>query len=385
MNFNDLGLDNLIVETLEKQNIKKPTLVQEKCIPEIINGKNIIMKSQTGSGKTFAYLLPIFNKKLEKGNQVVIIVPTRELAMQVHNVAIDFSKNSGIDTKSAVLFGGVNIKLQIEKLKEKPQIIIGTLDRVIELIKKKKVSAHTVKTLIVDEADKLVDKQSINDLKTLRKCFMRDVQCVFVSATFDKKNIEQIEEIAPNSMLIQMTEKEKVPENIQHFYMVCEKRDKLENLRKLIGIMKPEKSLIFINELDEINTAVAKLNYHKLACVAIHSETTKIQRQNGIKGLANGSLKYLVSTDLASRGLDIDDITCVYHMSVAENPSDYLHRAGRTGRQDASGISLCIATKNEVQFLKKYVARYSISLKEVKMRNGEITYIDDEKNIVKLF
>ncbi|MFI3225819.1 MAG: DEAD/DEAH box helicase [Clostridia bacterium] len=385
MNFNEIGLSESIVLALGKQNITIPTDVQAQSIPEILKGENVIMKSQTGSGKTLAYLLPIFAKPVEKGNQVVIIVPTRELAMQVHTVVGDFAKVSGINLNSAVLFGGVNIKMQIEKLKEKPQIIIGTIDRVLELIKKKKVSAHTIKTFIVDEADKLVDKQSVDGLKAVRKCFMRDTQCVFVSATFAPKNIEQIGEIAPNCKLIQTATKEVVPQNITHLYMVCETRDKLENLRKLIGIMKPTKSLIFINELNDINTAVAKLNYHNLECVAIHSESTKQARQNGLKGLANGSLKYLVSTDLAARGLHIDDISCVYHMSIAENPSDYLHRAGRTGRNDAKGISLCLANKNEVQYLKKYISRFSIDIHEIKMRNGEITYLDSDKKVVKLF
>ena len=149
--------------------------------------------------------------------------------------------------------------------------------------------------------------------------------------------------------------------------------------------MKPTKSLIFINDLSEINTAVAKLNYHDLKCVAIHSETSKLQRQSGLKGLASGSLKYLVSTDLAARGLHIDDISCVYHMSIAEDPSDYLHRAGRTGRNDAKGISLCLISNHELQYLKKYQSRFDIDIHEIKMRNGEITYISNDKNIVKLF
>lgn len=385
MNFNQLGLSEEIALALSSQNITVPTTIQQLAIVEILKNSNVVIKSQTGSGKTLAYLLPLYQRELKKGNQIIIIVPTRELAMQVHNVVTEFSKASSIDLKSAVVFGGVNIKNQIEKLKEKPQIIIGTVDRIYELIKKKKIAVATINTFIVDEADKLVDKQSIADLKAIRKCLLRDIQSIFVSATFSNKNIDQIKEIAPNLQYIQASEAEVVPQNITHLYLTCEGRDKLENLRKLIGIMKPEKSLIFINDLDQINTAVAKLIYHNLNCMSIHSETSKQQRQKGLREFGNGTLKHLVSTDLAARGLHIDDITCVYHMSVAENPSDYLHRAGRTGRNDKNGISLTLASPHEVQFIKKYQSRYGIKVYEIKMRNGEITYLDENKSIVKLF
>lgn len=384
MNFTKLGLSENISNTLSKQNINSPTQIQELAITEILKNSNVIIKSQTGSGKTFAYLLPLFERNLEKGNQIIIIVPTRELAMQVHNVIIDFANLSNIDLKSAVAFGGVNIKNQIEKLKLKPQIIIGTVDRIYELIKKKKIAVNTINTFIVDEADKLISKENISDLVAIRKCLLRDIQSVFVSATFSDQNVEKLKEFTPNLQYIKAQEKEVVPQNIMHFYLTCEKRDKLENLRKIIGIMNPSKSLIFINDLNEINTAVAKLIYHKLNCMSIHSETSKQQRQKALKDFSNGELNHLVSTDLASRGIHIDDITCVYNMSIAENPSDYLHRSGRTGRQEKAGISINLATKNEVQFLKKYQSRYDIKIYEIKMKNGEITYFDDDKNIQKL-
>lgn len=372
-------LSQSIIDALEKQNIVTPTKIQEMAISQIIDGKDVMIKSQTGSGKTLAYLLPLYQTITEKGNQVVIICPTRELCMQVHGVVKDFSALSSINLESAVVFGGVNIKTQIEKLKSKPQIIIGTVDRVLELVKKKKIQAHLIKTFIIDEADKLEHAH----IKTLRKCFMRDTQVVFVSATFSKQNIKQIQEISPNINFLETSTNETIPENITHLFIIAEKRDKLEVLRKLIGIIQPVKSLIFINDLNEINTAVAKLNYHNINCVSIHSETSKESRQKGLKKLENGDLKYLVSTDLASRGLHINNIDFVYHMSISEDPSDYLHRAGRTGRNDKKGVSICIATENEIQYIKKYKARFKIEFSEIRMKYGEITYIDDNK-IVKV-
>lgn len=370
-----LNLSENITNALESLKITTPTKIQNLSINKAIDGNDLIIKSETGSGKTFCYLLPIFEKlkeNTEKGAKAVIVAPTKELTMQIHSEVQNLSKLSDINLKSTVLFSNVNINKQIEKLKEKPQIIIGTSDRIHDLIKKKKIPAHLVQFFIVDEADKLIDKNNIDSIIGLRKCFMRDTQNIFVSATFSNKDIEALKQISQNVELIETNEKETVPENIEHLYFTCDKRDKIENLRKIIGIIKPEKSLIFINSLDEINVAVQKLNYHDIKCACIHSETTKFERQKAIKDFMNGDLSCLVSTDLASRGLHIDGITHVFSYTISENPSDYLHRAGRTGRQGANGTSICVSTEQEFQFIKKYQARFGISFTKFSMKNGEI-------------
>lgn len=373
MNFSNIGISQEISSALQKKDISQPNIIQQLSIPKILNNENIIIKSETGSGKTFAYLLPIFQKtSTEKGAKVIIVAPTKELAMQIHAESVFLRQETGIDLRSCVLFSDVNINKQIEKLKEKPQIIIGTVDRISQLISKKKIPAHLVETYVIDEADRLIFKNNIESLKALIKCFMRDTQGVFVSATFSKSEVLEIGNISRNISLIETAENEVIPEGISHYYLVCESRDKLENLRKLIGILKPNKSLIFINDLEEIYKAVLKLKHHKLNCVEISSETTKNERQIALKSLSDGSLNHLVSTDLASRGLHIDNIDFVFSVTTAENPSDYLHRAGRTGRNNMTGTSICIIAKHEIDFLKKYQARFNIKFTEILMKNGEI-------------
>ena len=388
MDFKDIGLRQEIVDALATANIATPTTVQEQAIPMLLQGKDLVMQSQTGSGKTLAYLLPIYQRQtlpVTKGAQAVIIVPTRELAMQVHHEIQTLSASTKIPLVSAVLFGNVNINKQVDKLKEKPQIIIGTSDRILNLIKKKKIPAHTVKTFIVDEADKLLDKQSIEGLKAVRKTFMRDTEAVFVSATFSTQSLEQVKLIAPNCEIVKTQSQHLIPPNISHYYILSEKRDKLEMLRKMIAIMKPEKSVIFINQLDEIYIAVEKMKYHDLDCECIHSDTLKQERQKRLLDFSTGKLNLLIATDLASRGIHIDGVTCVYSVSTAEDPTDYLHRAGRTGRTDKKGMCISTVTANELATLEKYKNKFKINIQEIKMRNNEIITINPDKSETVLF
>ena len=383
MNFENIGINEKIIAGLAIENITVPTNAQEQAIPLILQGKDVVLQSQTGSGKTLAYLLPIYQiqpEEIKKGTQVVVIVPTRELAMQVHHQVQSLSLNAGIALKSTVLFGNVNINSQIEKLREKPQVVIGTSDRILALIKKKKLDAHTVKTLIVDEADKLVDKQSIDGIKAVRKTFMRDTQLVFVSATFGMKNLEDIKVMAPNYNFVKTQTKYQIPPNIAHYYIECDKRDKLDTLRKLMFILKPTKGIAFINQLSEMYIATQKLNFHKLECAGIHSDSLKEERQKRLLDFSTGKLKLLLATDLASRGLHVEDVTCVFSVSTAEDPVDYLHRAGRTGRNDSEGMSICLISPVEMQFIERYESKFHIDIKKIRMRNGEIVIVNDDNS-----
>ncbi len=378
MDFKELGLSDPLISALEKVGITQPTEGQQGAIPLISQGKDVILQSKTGSGKTLSYLLPLYQRQgevVEKGAQAIILVPTKELAMQVHQEVQLLTQNSGIPLKSAVLFGNVNINTQIERLKQKPQIIIGTCDRILTLIQKKKIAAHLVKTVIVDEADKLLDRQSIDMLKAVRKTCMKQTQMVFVSATFLPQNIQIMEKMGEAPVLIRTSQQAEIPASITHQYMVCDKRDKLENLRKFIRILKPKQSIIFINDLSEINLAVEKLQYHGLDCACIHSESSKEERRTRLTAFKEGKLRHLVATDLGARGLHIDDVPCIFHVDIAQEPTDYLHRAGRTGRNGAVGRSICLTTQGEIQWLAKYRSKFKIDFQEISPKEDEIIYI----------
>ncbi|SHH56301.1 Superfamily II DNA and RNA helicase [Sporobacter termitidis DSM 10068] len=374
MDFEALGLSKDIIAGLALQGIDTPTAVQELAIPEIIENKNIVIQSETGSGKTLAYLLPLYarQKTIEPVMQVIVVVPTHELAMQVHHQVQTLSKNSGMPVKSTVIFGDVNIRSQIEKLKEKPQIIIGTAGRLIELIQLRKITAHTIATVVVDEADRMLDINNIERVKTILKAVMRDTQIIMVSASIPDKTLKLAEEIAKSPEIVRTGRKLEIPENIRHQYIVVEARDKVDTLRKLMNILGPKRALAFINSTLDIDIATEKLKYHKMNAASLQGRSSKEDRQRALAGIASGKLRLLVATDIAARGLHIDDVEIVFSVSMPEDPLDYLHRAGRTGRGGAPGLSISIVTKQEVPLITKYQNAFHISMTKIQMHEGKI-------------
>ncbi|MEG2295869.1 MAG: DEAD/DEAH box helicase, partial [Oscillospiraceae bacterium] len=348
MGFNILGLNENIIKGLQLQEITQPTPVQTLAIPTIAENNDVIIQSETGSGKTLTYLLPLYAKQADviaKGMQAIILVPTKELAMQIQNQVELLSKNTTIALKSVALFGDVNIKGQILKLKEKPQLIIGTCGRILELIQKKNITAHTIQTIVFDEADKLLTKSNMESIKAIRKAVMRDTQVVFLSASITNQTLETAKDLSKNLQVIKTSDALTIPDTIVHQFLIVRQGEKIEYLRKLINILKPQRSLIFINSLDEVEKATQKMqSYHyKIDC--IHSSNKKQDRQRMLVELKDGTLQYLITTDLLARGLHIDDISTVFSLSLGEDAIDYLHRCGRTGRTGHTDTSICIVSE----------------------------------------
>lgn len=374
MNFKEQNLDTRLIKALEAEKITKPTKVQELVLDKIVKHKDLIVQSETGSGKTLAYLLPIFLKyqEIQKTNQVIILVPTHELAMQVHKQVERLSKNSTIPIQSATIIGDVNIERQILKLKEKPQIIIGTAGRIYELIKKRKIAAHTVKTIVLDEADKLLDKYNIQSVQAVIKCTMKDRQLLLFSASIPNKTVETAKELMKEPEIIKTTLDKNIPKNISHICIVVERRDKIETLRKVARILKAKKAMVFINRVSDIEEATEKLIYHGFKAECIHGSNVKMDRKKVIESFRNNKINYLISTDIAARGLHFDDVDVVFHLSIPEDPMDYLHRAGRTGRNGKSGMNVLIVTKEELELIKKYQKAFGININNKKMFQGKL-------------
>lgn len=374
MDWNDININTKLIEALKMQGIVSPTKVQEGVIGSIVEKKDLIVQSETGSGKTLAYLLPIFQiyEEVIRTNQVIILVPTHELAMQVYKQAELLASNAGVLLCAQVVMGDVNIERQILKLREKPQIIIGTSGRVLELIKRKKISAHTVKTIIIDEADKLLDKNNADATKAVIKCTMKDRQLLFFSASMPKNAVDTAKELSHDAVIIRTTSKEKIPSNIEHLYIVVDRRDKIETLRKLVHVMKTKRAMIFINKVSDIEEATQKLAFHGLKAECLHGSNLKADRKRVVEGFHKGDINYLVATDIAARGLHFERIDVVYHISIPEEPMDYLHRAGRTGRNGVRGVNVLIVTKEEVQLIKKYQKEFGINIVSKQMYEGKL-------------
>ena len=372
--FETMEINSSLVRALEKENITIPTDVQIKVIPYALGNKDLIVRSATGSGKTLAYLLPLFEKidVSKREMQSIILVPTHELAVQVQRQIERLSQNSGINMKSTVIIGDVNIVRQIEKLKEKPHIIVGSSGRILELIGKKKVATSTIKTIIIDEADRLLDENNIDNVMRVIKATMRDRQILIFSATIPQKTIIKAKEIMKEPEIIEGEESISVPTSIEHMYFVAEQRDKIDVLRKLIGILEPSKTIVFVNTKNAIDISATKLKFHGVNAESIQGADKKLDRKTIMEGFRKGKIKVLVASDIAARGLDIEGVTHIFNLDIPENPENYLHRVGRTGRKGNAGVAISIVTEMEIELIKKYENKFKISIAAKEMYKGKI-------------
>ncbi|MDF2504775.1 DEAD/DEAH box helicase [Clostridium sp.] len=371
--FEELGLNIDLISSLQKQDINIPTDIQTKVIPLALENKDIIAQSQTGTGKTLAYLLPVFQKidSSKKEMQCIILAPTHELVMQIDREIELLSENCDNTITSCTIIGDVNMSRQIEKLKKKPHIIVGSTGRIFELIKKRKITAHTIKTIIIDECDKLLDKNNISKIKDIIKTTMRDRQLMAFSASVSDSTLNSASLLMKEPSIIKI-ENEILNTHVNHMYFLSEQRDKFELLRKIIASEEPSKSIIFLNKSVEIDFIVSKLQYHNISCYGLYGNAKKEERKRALEDFRSGKIKFLVASDIAARGLDIKDITHIFNLDLPEDPKEYLHRVGRTGRMNTSGTTISIISKNDLSTIKKYEKNFNLDIKEKHIFKGKI-------------
>jgi superfamily II DNA/RNA helicase len=352
--FEALQISKDIIAGLAKDKITVPTSVQLETIPTALEHKDVIAEAVTGSGKTLAYLLPSFEKidPASKDLHTLVIAPTHELVVQINNVIKKLAKDSNRPVRSTTIIGQVNVKRQVEALKKKPHIIVGTPGRVLELIKKRKIKAHQVKTVVIDEADKLFSDDNMPVIMDLVKTTMRDRQMMVFSASLPEVSIKRAIALMKEPKLVNI-DFEPMNEAIEHICILSERRDKITNLRKVIHAVKPKKAIIFINRNELVQEVAMKLAYHKIKAVAIYGNATKNERKSILDAFRSGKSNVLVASDLVARGLDLKDITHVISMDVPEDLNEYTHRAGRTGRAGNEGTSITLITEKEIPQLLK--------------------------------
>jgi ATP-dependent RNA helicase DeaD len=376
VSFDNLGIDSKLIEGLAKANISIPTDIQQKAIPFALQNKDIIGQSQTGSGKTLAYLLPIFQRvdTSKRELQALILAPTHELVMQIENQIKILAHNSEIAVTSAAIIGEVNVKRQIEKLREKPHIIVGSTGRIFELIKDKKINAQTIKTIVIDEGDRLLDHDNLTSVKNVIKTTLKDRQLMVFSATISENTLNTAKELMKEEPCIIKIENENpVSSTIEHMYFITEQRDKIEVLRKLIASINPKKAMIFINKSDDIQLTTSKLQYHHINAYGIFGSADKEERKKALEGFRNGKYQLLVASDLAARGLDIEGVTHIINLDLPPDPKEFLHRAGRTGRVGKVGTTISIITQKEKTLLNSYERLFNIKIQAKKIYKGKIS------------
>lgn len=373
--FNELNINNSIVAGLEKQNITIPTDIQETAIPFALENKDIIAEAHTGTGKTLAFLIPIFEKiNVEKREmQAIILAPTHELVMQIESQIKLLSNNSSMNVTSLSIMGESNIEKQIKKLKEvKPHIIVGSPGRILDLIKKKKITAHTIKTIVLDEADNLLCKNKPVIIKDIIKSTMKDRQLMFFSASINKETLTLAKTLVKDVEIIKIENKSEINPKIEHICILGSLRDRFENLRKLLAAEQPQRAIVFVNNNTDLRQINEKLQYHKVKSTAIYGNASKEDRQRALDAFRRGKCNVLVSSDLSARGLDIPEVSHIISLDFPVNPDEYLHRAGRTARGNNSGVSVCLITNKDIEILQSYEKAFDIEFTVKKLYGGKL-------------
>jgi superfamily II DNA/RNA helicase len=365
-------LNPFLQEAWEKSGFQNATSIQEAAIPLILDGKDLIAESPTGTGKTLAYLLPLLNRieTSSQSLQAVVLASSQELVMQVYQEFQKWSEGSGV--RGTSIIGGANVKRQLEKLKKRPHVIFATPGRLFELIKQKKVKMHEVKLVVLDEGDQLLIPEHINTVQNIVKSTMGDRQVVLFSATM-KAGTEKLAKEMTKEPEILRIEKDELASSgdVEHIYFLAEPRDKIKLLEKIVRL-ENIKALAFINDIGEIQVYKEKFNFKELSTGILHSDMKKLERQAELKAFRDGKTKMLIATDVAARGLDIQGVTHVVHVDFPRDIAQYVHRAGRTGRMGADGTVISLVTDREERELKRYCQELNVTPSKRIFYKGQI-------------
>ena len=360
--------------------ITEPMPVQEASYPLIAAGKNVVLQSRTGSGKTLAYLLPFLAKMPpgESGNRLLVVAPTQELAVQIANIirAINAKLEQGYSI--ALCGGGANINHQIDKLKGRPAIIVGTPGRLLELFDRRKINGQTIEAVIFDEVDAIIAQEKGSLMKHIQKKLLKSVQVVAVSASISMEAQQLLRGAIENAEFLIANEEAALNPNIGHFILRCEARKKFDNLRRAIAAMDG-KTLVFINGDDEITHLQDRLAYHHTEAWALSADMKKLDRQHALESFRKCVQGVLISSDLSARGLDIDDIDQVINMDFPHDPLTYVHRVGRTGRGNAEGAALSFVSDSDEAAIRIYKRDLGIEFTEVHFAGGAVVAGAPEK------
>ena len=352
MKFNDLKINSTVCEVLKKQGIINPTSVQEKVIPAARSGKDLIVQSKTGTGKTLAFLLPTLErtKKISVA-QVLIIAPTRELATQIAKVASNICKV--LDLESILISGGKDIFAEKNKLRRAPQIIIGTPGRLLDHFRRGTIQLKGVNKIVVDEADELLKLGFIEDVENLLRETSADRQLILCSATIPPRIRQLAAEFMKKPQEIFIDKKVITLENINQVVVKVSADKKFSKLVEILESESPYLAIIFCGRKEKTSQLALELAKKKFAVDELHGDLTQQQRNFVLKKFREAELQILVATDIAARGLDIEGVTHVISYDIPRDTETYIHRIGRTGRAGEKGTAITFVTPQEVEKLSR--------------------------------
>ena len=357
MSFESLGLSHNIIRSVNKLGYLKPFPIQEQAVPVILQGKDLMGIAQTGSGKTACFVMPILEKlqnaevKKDRNVQVLILVPTRELAIQIDEVFRAFTENLKREVRTMAVYGGVSINPQMKGMFG-VEVLIATPGRLLDLIDHNALSISGIQHLVIDEADKMFQLGFGEEMNKLFTMMPVVKQTTLFSATLNDKVSEMKERLSINPTVIEIKKEEVEIDNIEQLAYHVSPENKGPFLRYLIKEKKVEKALIFVSSTRSADNLVEKLKKNKIKAVAIHSQKSQGARRNNLEEFKVNGAQILVATDLIGRGIHIESLPCVINYELPRSPLDYIHRIGRTGRANEKGTAISILTDDELQHFR---------------------------------
>lgn len=359
MLFEQLGLSADLLRAVTDQGYKNPTPIQKEAIPAILEGKDVLAGAQTGTGKTAGFTLPMLRRLEVYANSSVsparhpiralILVPTRELAIQVYESVKNYSKYTAL--KSTLVYGGVSIDTQVASIRNGIEILVATPGRLLDHIQQKNLILSKAEILILDEADRMLDMGFLPDIKKILGLLSEQRQNLMFSATFSEDIKKLAKQLLREPVLIEVAKKNSVSDLISHVVYPIESKSKADLLVHLIKVKQLKQVLVFHRTKFGADRLAKELVRQGITTAAIHGDKNQQQRCQALDDFKNGSIQALVATDVAARGLDIDDLSCVVNFELPNNPEDYVHRIGRTGRAGAKGYAISLVCPEEKKIL----------------------------------
>ena len=383
MKFTELHLSENILKAVEKAGFEKPSPIQELTIPLALEGKDVIGQAQTGTGKTAAFGLPTLDK-IDTSRHVVqalVIAPTRELAVQGQEELFRFGREKGVKVRS--VYGGSSIEKQIKALRSGAHIVVGTPGRLLDLIKRKALKLDHVETLILDEADEMLNMGFLEDIEAIISRVPENRQTLLFSATMP----EAIKRIGVKFMYdpehVRVAAKELTTDLVDQYYIRVKEQEKFDTMTRLIDVERPELAIVFGRTKRRVDELTRGLKLRGYRAEGIHGDLDQGKRLRVLRDFKNDNIDILVATDVAARGLDISGVTHVYNYDIPQDPESYVHRIGRTGRAGKHGQSVTFVAPNEMGYLSSIEKLTKKRMKGLKPATAEEAFKAKKKVALK--
>ena len=351
MKFSELGLSTSLLKAIKRSGYEEATPIQEQTIPMVLKGQDVIGQAQTGTGKTAAFGLPIIEHvdTDDPNIQAIVISPTRELAIQTQEELFRLGKDKHVRVQ--VVYGGADIRRQIRNLKQHPQILVGTPGRLRDHLNRHTVKLDHIKTLVLDEADEMLNMGFLDDIEAIVNQTPDDRQTLLFSATMPPEIKKIGVKFMTNPTMVRIKAKELTTDLVDQYYVRARDYEKFDIMTRLIDVQDPDLTIVFgrtKRRVDELSRGLIARGYN---AAGIHGDLSQERRTKIMRKFKQGDLDILVATDVAARGLDISGVTHVYNYDIPSDPDSYVHRIGRTGRAGHHGVSLTFVTPNEMDYL----------------------------------